>query len=195
MPPARLAPLSLLRIIARLRAQAHRQFHIRRHPMERGCGRSATNRVARVLALLGHPQEVFYVQRQACYHPSRWRPGRHLAAGVNWNEVPEFREPPCAGTQVGEGIALLLMQFTDYRSGGRRSRQHGAGRFGAGSAAANRCRASTEDFIPPSRYASGSADRIEGDARRAWCSGAASRSSCRRMDHQPLHGLEVGRVP
>ncbi len=25
-----------------------------------------------------------------------------------------FREPPCAGTQVGEGIALLLMQFTDY---------------------------------------------------------------------------------
>src|SRR6266536_54139 len=27
-----------------------------------------------------------------------------------------FREPPCAGTQVGEGIALLLMQFTDYRS-------------------------------------------------------------------------------
>src|SRR6266516_3364388 len=26
-----------------------------------------------------------------------------------------FREPPCAGTQVGEGIALLLMQFTDYR--------------------------------------------------------------------------------
>src|SRR6266568_8827950 len=78
MPPARLAPLSLLRIIARLRAQAHRQFHIRRHPMERGCGRSATNRVARVLALLGHSQEVFYVQMRARYHPSRWRPGRHL---------------------------------------------------------------------------------------------------------------------
>jgi hypothetical protein len=25
-----------------------------------------------------------------------------------------FREPPCAGTQVGEGITLLLMQFADY---------------------------------------------------------------------------------
>src|SRR6266516_5854131 len=51
-----------------------------------------------------------------------------------------FREPPCAGTQVGEGIALLLMQFTDYRTRGRADRSRGAIPRVRHSALAGHCR-------------------------------------------------------